>query len=299
MCQLLGLSRSLAYRPLADKEPEQAQEAALVSAIDQIVLRFPGYGYRRVTAQLARDGYAVNHKRVLRLMREQGLLCRRKRRWVKTTDSEHGLKTYPNLLQGKKASDLSKLNQVWVSDITYVRLGDGSGFCYVAAVLDAFSRRVIGWHISRDIDAALVLTALEKALETRHPEPGQWIHHSDQGVQYACRGYVERLTVAGAQISMSRKGRPRDNAQAESFFRTLKVEEVHLQEYSNFAHASACLAQFIDDLYNHKRLHSALGYLPPVEFEQQWAEAENGKAQTKPEKEPEKANDSEERQPRR
>ena len=304
MCQLLGLSRSLLYRPLADKEPEQAEEAALVAAMDQIVLRFPGYGYRRVTAQLARDGLAVNHKRVLCLMREQGLLCRRKRRWVKTTDSEHGLKTYPNLLQGKKASDLSALNQVWVSDITYVRLGssDGSGFCYVAAVLDAFSRRVIGWHISRDIDAALVLTALEKALAVRHPEPGpcgQWIHHSDQGVQYACRGYVERLREAGAQISMSRKGRPRDNAQAESFFRTLKVEEVYLQEYSNFAHASACLAQFIDDLYNHKRLHSALGYLPPVEFEQQWAEAENAKARTALEKEAEKANNSEERQTRR
>lgn len=143
MCQLLGLPRSLVYRPLGDKQPKHTQEAALVVAIDQIVLRFPGYGYRRVTAQLNREGHTVNHKRVLRLMQEQGLLCRLKRRWIKTTDSEHGLRTYPNLLKGKKVSDLSRLNQVWVSDITYVRLGDSSGFCYVAAVLDALSRRVV------------------------------------------------------------------------------------------------------------------------------------------------------------
>ena len=268
MCQILGLSRSLLYRRPAQKSAAEAQEAVLVSAIDQIVLRFPGYGYRRVTAQLAREGHAVNHKRVLRLMQEQGLLCRLKRRWVKTTDSEHGLRTYPNLLQGKKVSDLSGLNQVWVADITYVRLGDGSGFCYVAAILDAFSRRVVGWHMSRDIDAELALAALEKALEWRNPEPG-WIHHSDQGVQYACRGYVGRLAAAGAQISMSRRGCPRDNAQAESFFRTLKVEEVYLQEYGGFAQASACIGQFIEAVYNQKRLHSTLGYLPPAEFEQQ------------------------------
>lgn len=178
MCQLLGLSRSLAYRPLADKGPEQTQEAALVALIDQIVLRFPGYGYRRVTAQLAREGYVTNHKRVLRLMREQRLLCRLKRRWVKTTDSAHGLRAFPNLLKDAKASNLSRIDQVWVADITYVRLGEGSGFCYVAAILDAFSRRVVGWHISRDIDAALVLAALEKAMTGRNPTPG-WIHHSD------------------------------------------------------------------------------------------------------------------------
>ena len=201
-------------------------------------------------------------------MREQGLLCRLKRRWVKTTDSAHGLRTFPNLLKDAKASDLSRLDQVWVADITYVRLGEGSGFCYVAAVLDAFSRRVVGWHISRAIDAALVLAVLEKAMTGRNPTPG-WIHHSDQGVQYACRGYVERLLAAGARISMSRKGCPRDNAQAESFFRTLKVEEVYLQEYASFAQASACIGQFIEDVYNQKRLHSAIGYVPPAEFEQQ------------------------------
>jgi putative transposase len=278
MCQLLGLPRSLVYRPLADRKQERAEETALIAAIDQIVLRFPGYGYRRVTVQLVRDGFRVNHKRVLRLMREQGLLCRARRRWIKTTDSDHGLTVYPNLLKGVKAGDLTALDEVWVSDITYVRLGDGSGFCYVAAILDAFSRRVVGWHISREIDAVLVLVALEKALEAREPNAG-FVHPSDRGVQYACRGYVERLEGAGARISMSRKACPRDNAQAESFFRTLKVEEVYLQEYRDFAHASACLGQFIEDVYNQERLHSALGYLPPAVFEQRHRETANSSGQ--------------------
>jgi putative transposase len=270
MCQLMGVPRSLLYRIPADRSQSEAQEAELIAAIEGITLAFPGYGYRRVRAQLARDGKLVNHKRVLRLMREQGLLCRLKRRWVATTDSEHGLRTYPNLLKSTKASDLTGLDRVWVADITYVRLEQG--FCYVAAVLDALSRRVVGWHISRDIDAALVLRALEKALEARRPGTG-FLHHSDRGVQYACRGYVERLEAAGAQISMSRKGCPRDNAKAESFFRTLKVEEVYLQEYASLAQASACIGQFIEAVYNQKRLHqkrlhSSLGYLPPAEFEE-------------------------------
>jgi putative transposase len=265
MCQLMGVSRSLLYRLPADRSQAQAQEAKLLEAIERITLAFPGYGYRRVAAQLARDGTPVNHKRVLRLMREQGLLCRLKRRWVATTDSAHGLRTYPNLLKNIKASQLTGLDQVWVADITYVRLEEG--FCYVAAVLDAFSRRVVGWHISRDIDAVLVVRALEKALEARRPVPG-FLHHSDRGVEYACRGYVERLEAVGARISMSRKGCPRDNAQAESFFRTLKVEEVYLQEYASFAQASACIGQFIEAVYNQKRLHSSLGYLPPAEFEE-------------------------------
>lgn len=265
MCQLLGLSRSLVYRNGTEKQKEMREDARLVEAIDALTLAFAGYGYRRVTAQLVREGWSINHKRVLRVMRENGLLCRLKKRWIQTTDSGHGLKTYPNLLQGKKASDISGLNQVWVSDITYVRLPNG--FCYVAAVLDAFSRRVVGWHASSEIDSALVLAALEKALTERTPEAG-WIHHSDQGVQYACRRYVERLESAEAQISMSRKGRPRDNAQAESFFRTLKVEEVYLQDYENLAQVRACVGQFIEAVYNQKRLHSSLGYLPPAEFEE-------------------------------
>ena len=266
MCQLLGVSRSLLYRPGADKVSQASEETRLIEAIERITVTFPGYGYRRVRAQLARDGNPVNHKRVLRLMREQGLLCRLKRRWMATTDSAHGLRTYPNLLKDTKAGDLRGFDLVWVADITYVRLEQG--FCYVAAVLDAFSRRVVGWHISRDIDAALVLRALEKALEARRPAVG-FIHHSDRGVQYACRGYVERLEAVGARISMSRKACPRDNAKAESFFRTLKVEEVYLQEYASFAQASACIGQFIEAVYNQKRLHSSLGYLPPAEFEEQ------------------------------
>lgn len=264
-CQLLGVARAhLYYRP-ADPAPALAEDARLVGAIERIVLEFPGYGYRRVTRQLQREGWAVNHKRVLRLMRRESLLCRLKRRWASTTDSAHGLHTYPNLLLGGRPTGL---NQIWVADITYVRLP--AGFCYLAAILDAFSRRVVGWELSLDIDARLVLAALEAALAARQP-PAGFVHHSDRGVQYACRDYVERLLAAGARVSMSARGRPRDNAQAESFFRTLKVEEVYLSRYQDFAEALACIGRFIDDLYNAKRLHSSLGYLPPAEYEERLA----------------------------
>jgi len=265
-CALLSLDRSGYYRePKIGQHldpPWAEDETALRDAIENIVVEFSGYGYRRVTAQLARDGWSVNHKRVLRIMRRESLLCQLKRRWVPTTDSEHGLRVYPNLLRG--GAKVERLNQVWVADITYVRLP--GGFCYLAAVLDAFSRRVVGWHLSRWVDGDLAQAALDKALALRQPEAG-WIHHSDQGVQYACRDYVQRLIGAGAQVSMSRRGTPRDNAQAESFFRTLKGEEVYLQDYRTFEEAQACLEHFIEDVYNTKRLHSALGYRPPTEFE--------------------------------
>ncbi len=177
-CALLNLARSRYYQS-ALVAPEK-DETALRDAIENIVVEFAGYGYRRVTAQLARDGWQVNHKRVLRIMQQESLLCQLRRRWVATTDSDHGLRVYPNLLLGKKASDLSGLNQVWVADLTYIRLPNG--FCYLAAVLDAFSRRVVGWHLSRFIDSDLALAALEAALQVRQP-PAGWIHHSDRGVQ--------------------------------------------------------------------------------------------------------------------
>ena len=262
LCQLVQLPRSSLYYTPADRSASEAESARLVEAVEQIALEMPGYGYRRVTAQLERGGWLVNHKRVLQIMRRESLLCRLKKRWVKTTDSEHGLKVYPNLV---KKLCVEHLNQVWVADITYVRLGCG-GFCYLAAVLDACSRRVVGWQVGKEIDASLAVAALEKALASRGPAAGL-IHHSDRGVQYACRGYVERLEAAGAKVSMSAKAKPRDNAKAESFFRTLKVEEVYLQDYSDFEQAKSCLESFIDNVYNRKRLHSSLGYMPPAEYE--------------------------------
>lgn len=276
-CALLEVNRGSYYRNVAEpsaggraavSEADPAPATTLREAIERITLSFPGYGYRRVTAQLQRDGVCVNHKRVLRVMRAESLLCQLKRGWVKTTDSEHGLRVYPNLLKERGWRRLTGLNQAWVGDITYIRLR--AEFVYLAVLLDAFSRRVVGWSLSRSIDAALVLGALEKGLGQRQPEPG-WIHHSDQGVQYACRDYVERLTGAQARISMSAKGTPRDNAQAERFMRTLKEEEVYLEEYEGFAESEQGIGHFIEAVYNQKRLHSALGYRPPVEFEQLWA----------------------------
>lgn len=261
-CDLLALCRAGCYYQPADQTEAERETDLLLERVEAIVLSFPGYGYRRVTAQLHRDGVNVNHKRVLSLMRKESLLCRNRKRWVQTTDSEHGLAVYPNLLKGL---DVTGLDQVWQSDITYVRLP--TGFCYLAAVLDAHSRKVVGHAVSLDIDARLVLSALEMALEQRRPARG-FIHHSDRGVQYACRDYVERLNGANARISMSARGRPRDNAKAESFFKTLKAEEVYLQDYQSLDEARAALTHFIADVYNRKRLHSALGYRPPAEFEQ-------------------------------
>ena len=262
MCQLLGVSRSWLYEKPQRSESSE-EDMALRDAIERLCLDFPGYGYRRVTAQLRRDGWAVNHKRVLSIMQTESLLCRLQRAF--RPPSAGSTKTaYPNLTHQLV---VERLNQVWAADMTYVRLPQG--FVYLACVLDSFSRRVIGWHLSKDIDTRLTLAALNCAIAARRPQAGL-IHHSDRGVQYASADYVARLTEIGACPSMSRAGCPYDNAKAESFFKTLKKEEVYLSRYKNFEEAHTNLGAFLDDIYNVKRLHSSLGYLPPTEFEAAW-----------------------------
>jgi transposase InsO family protein len=260
LSRLLGVSRSWYYER-ATAVDRLERDVRLRDAIERIVLDFPGYGYRRVTAELARQGWQVNHKRVLRMMHQEGLLCELQRSWTPTTNSRHGLQTYPNLLA---SAVLSQRDQVWVADITYIHLP--TSFVYLACVLDAWSRRCVGWQLSRRIDTPLTLAALEQAIALRQPQTGL-IHHSDRGVQYASAAYVERLTTIGAQVSMSAQGNPYDNAKAESFFKTLKREEVYLNQYETFSDAERQIGRFIDDVYNQKRLHSSLGYRPPMEYE--------------------------------
>lgn len=262
LCALLGTGRTWYYRHPSVEAVTQ-RDAVLRDAIECLVLEFPGYGYRRVTKALQRAGWTVNHKHVLRVMREEALLCQLQRRFVVTTDATHGLHSYPNRLAGLV---VTRLDQAWVADITYVRLP--TTFVYLACVLDAYSRRCVGWQLSRYIDTDLTLAALNHAIRVRQPAPGL-IHHSDRGVQYASRDYVARLATIGAQMSMSAKGNPYDNAKAESFFKTLKREEVYLHTYQSFTEAEQQLAHFIEAVYNQKRLHSSLGYLPPIEFEAQ------------------------------
>lgn len=261
----MEFSRSTHYyrskQPLAEAKKEAAD---LRDRIEEIVVEHPRYGYRRVTHQLRREGWVVNHKRVARIMREESLQCQVKRRWVKTTDSNHGYRIYPNRLEGL---EVVRPNQAWVADITYIRIL--TGFLYLAVLLDLFSRKVIGWALSEHIDAELTVAALRMALGERGPAEG-CIHHSDRGVQYACQAYVEELKAAGMMISMAGKGNPYENAVAESFIKTLKYEEVYLWDYQSVEDVKERIPYFLEEVYNHKRLHSALGYVTPNEYEQAW-----------------------------
>jgi putative transposase len=260
MCELGDISRAGLYR--FDPEVELAEEELdLRDAIQRIALEFPCYGRPRITAELRRQGWAVNHKRVGRIMREDNLLCIRRKKFVCTTDSNHGLRVYPNLA---KKMELTRLDQLWVADITYIRLE--TEFIYLAVVLDAFSRRVIGWALGWTLEASLAVQALQMAFRRRGRVQGL-THHSDRGVQYASKEYTDLLKEHGVQISMSRKGNPYDNAKCESFMKTLKYEEVYRQEYRDLAEAQASVEKFIEKIYNGKRLHSALGYCSPMEFE--------------------------------
>ncbi len=262
LCEALSVSRSWFYaRPTVQKP--SSEDLQLRAAIEAIVLEMPGYGYRRVTKQLHRDGFVVNHKKVYRMLQEECLLCRLKKQFVRTTDSAHEQPLYPNRLKGVM---ITGLNQAWAADITYIRLP--TCFCYLAVLLDLFSRLCVGWHLSRDIDTCLTLAALEMARKRRNPSAGL-IHHSDRGVQYASSAYIAALEEMGACPSMSARGNPFDNAWAESFFKSLKREEVYLKDYRHFEDAQDNLGSFIEAVYNQKRLHSSLGYLPPAEFEQQ------------------------------
>ncbi|HSB04348.1 MAG TPA: IS3 family transposase [Thermodesulfobacteriota bacterium] len=258
-CELMDLPRSTYYYRSKSK-PEAEQE--LLERIEAVIEEFPGYGYRRVTRELHRQGFRDNHKKVLRIMKKHGLTKKLRRRWVCTTNSNHAHRIYPNLMPNLLVTGP---NQLWVADLTYISIL--SGFVYLAIVLDLFARRLVGYALSQRIDTALCLEALRMALAQRKP-PAGIIHHSDRGVQYASGDYVEVLHQHGFRISMARKGNPYDNAAAESFIKTLKSEEVYLWEYRTLNDVQNRLPYFLEEVYNHKRLHSSIGYVPPVEFEE-------------------------------
>jgi putative transposase len=262
MCEMLQLSRAAYYRHWVEKEPDQA-EMAVRDAVQKECLSHRFYGYRRIAVGIQRHGWVVSTKVVRRIMHNDNLLAARRRQFVPTTDSQHGFRIHPNLA---RSMQVEMSDQLWVADMTYIRLQ--GEFVFLAVVLDAWSRSVIGWQLGRTLKAELPLAALEQAIQMRQPKPGL-VHHNDGGSQYACHDYVDRLETIGAVMSMSAPGRPWENAICESFMNTLKKEEIDARAYSNLEHLEQNIEEFMERVYNRVRLHSALGYRSPEEFENQ------------------------------
>jgi putative transposase len=277
LCDLAGVSRAAFYRRWSETAPRE-EETQLRDVVQRLALANRHYGYRRIGELLRRDGWCVNHKRLSRIMKQDNLLCLGKPLFKPpTTNSRHSWPIWPNLARHLAPT---AVNQLWVADITYVRLAEA--FIYLAVVLDAFSRKVVGWAMADHLRAELALAALQMALGSREVVQGRLVHHSDRGIQYACGDYIQRLEAAGIQPSMSRVACPYDNAMAESFMKTLKHEEVDASAYRDLAHAQAAIGTFIENVYNRQRLHSALAYQSPIEFEQAktWAAAQQPMSST-------------------
>jgi putative transposase len=260
MCELAQVSRANFYRGWEQKAPSEAQ-LAWRDIVQRTALQHRGYGYRRITALLARAGWSVGEEKVRGILKADNLLAIRRRKFVATTNSDHPFRVYPNLAESLELSDI---NQLWVADITYIRLQ--REFVFLAVVLDAYSRKVIGWNLGRNLDTGLPMGALEASIDSRHPRPGL-VHHSDRGTQYVSNEYVKRLESCGAHLSMSRPARPWENGKCESFMKTLKQEEIDARGYASFAELRKHVKEFLDQIYNRVRLHSALGYRSPEEFE--------------------------------